>query len=540
MCGVSCNTNPFARTPIPMCKIPVMLWIANAAACFSGRHGAVTRQAQRHQLSRQTVYNHAQQVQEAIQVEHSEAPSRERLLQENQELRRENGRLWDWLSQTIEFPRAKQREFSILAIAMGLSVSQIADLLALILGATAAPARSTVNRWGLAAAAAVGKVLKRLDERCKGLVTTACPDEIFFHGRPVFVGVEPQSMTLILADKGDRLNRAAWLKKLVGWTALQYVVSDAGTVLQSALAWLAAQRRAAGAALQVSLDVFHTMREARRILKIYWNTVKKDWKAAEKADLRVAQFQRQGQYAYGPAGKARSAWTRVAKSMEHYDAAKAGWQRAKAALDLFRPDGSLNDRAWAQARVSEALPALAGKAFTTLRHLLQSPKAFAFLDRLHAELGRLPVSPELREALVRLFWLRRRARKGDDDGHHAKAILLQEVLCWKLAPDWQQWYSEVAGTLRTTVRASSAVESVNSVLRMHQSRHRNLGQGLLDLKRLYWNTRPFRKGWRRGRCPYQLLGLELPSYDFLALIRAELAGTVAPEGLDSTLQPSPG
>lgn len=523
-----------------MCKIPVALWIANAAACLSGHHGAVTRQAQVHQVSRQTVYNHAHEVQEAIQVEHSEAPSRERLLRENQELRRENGQLWGWLYQMIEFPRRKQREFGVLAIAMGLSVRQIADLLALILGTQAALGRSTVERWGLAAEAAAGKVLKRFDERCKGLVTMACLDETFFHGRPVFVGVEPQSMTLILADKGDRLDRAAWLKKLVGWDALRYVVSDAGTVLQSALASLTAQRRAAGAALQVSLDVFHTMREARRVLKIHWNKVKKDWKAAEKADLRVARFQRQGQYAYGPAGKARSAWIQVAKSMEHYDAARAGWQKAKAALELFGPDGRLNDRAWAEAQVTAALPALAGKEWTTLRHLLQSPKAFAFLDRLHAQLGRLPIDQELREALVRLWWLRHRARKGDADGHHAKAILLQEVLCWKLAPDWQRWYPEVDGTLGTTVRASSAVESVNSVLRMHQSRHRNLGQGLLDLKRLYWNTRPFRKGPRRGRCPYQWLGLDLPSYDFLALIQAEMAATVPPEGLDCNPEASPG
>ncbi len=506
-----------------MCKIPVVLWIANAAACFSGRHGAVTRQAQRHQVSRQTVYNHAHQVQEAVQLEHSEAPSRELLLRENQELRQENGRLWDWLYETIEFPRHKQREFGVLAIAMGLSVRQIADLLALILGSKAAPGRSTVNRWGLAAATAAGRVLKRLDERCKGLVKTACLDEIFFHGRPVFVGVEPQSMTLILADKGDRLDRTAWLQRLVGWDALRYVVSDAGTVLQSALTWMVAERQAAGTALQVSLDVFHTMKEARRVLKIHWNRVKKDWKAAEKADLRVARFQRKGEYAYKPAGAAYSAWTKVAHSMKSYDAVSAGWQMAKAALELFRPDGRLNDRAWAEARVSEALPALAGKAWTTLRHLLQSPKAFAFLDQLHAELGRLPIDQELREALVRLWWLRRRARK-DDDGHHAKAILLQEVLCWQLAPDWQRWYPKAVETLRTTVRASSVVESVNSVLRMHQSRHRNLGQGLLDLKRLYWNTRSIvRKGRRRGRCPYQLLGLDLSSYDFLTILQDESA-----------------
>lgn len=229
-----------------MFTLPISALIANAAARFSGRQGAVTRQAQDQQCSRQTVYNHASAVVEAIQVEHSDGPSRERLLHKNEELRLENGRLWDWLYQTIEFPRRKQQEFSVWAIAMGLSVNQIADLLAVILGTKAAPGRSTVNRWGLAAAASAGKVLERLDGRCKSLVTTACLDEIFFHGRPVFVGVEPRSMTLVLASKGDRLDRAAWLRRLVGWDALRYVVCDAGTVLQSALAWLAAQGRARG------------------------------------------------------------------------------------------------------------------------------------------------------------------------------------------------------------------------------------------------------------------------------------------------------
>jgi len=125
------------------------------------------------------------------------------LLQENQELRRENDRLWDCSPRRLSLAQAKQRQFSVLAIAMGLSLSQIRDLLALILGTKAAPARSTIHRWGLAAEAAAGKVLKRPSMGCcKGLVTMACPDEIFFHSRPVFVAVEPQSMTLILADKG--------------------------------------------------------------------------------------------------------------------------------------------------------------------------------------------------------------------------------------------------------------------------------------------------------------------------------------------------
>ena len=81
--------------------------------------------------------------------------------------------------------------------------------------------------------------------------------------------------------------------------------------------------------------------------------------------------------------------------------------------------------------------------------------------------------------------------------------------------------------LSQTVRASSAVECMNSVLRMHQSRHRTLTQGMLDLKRLYWNTRVFRGGKRKGRCPYEHLGLNLPSYDFWTLLQDELAAAFA-------------
>ena len=63
---------------------------------------------------------------------------------------------------------------------------------------------------------------------------------------------------------------------------------------------------------------------------------------------------------------------------------------------------------------------------------------------------------------------------------------------------------------------------MNSVLRMHQSRHRTLSQGMLDLKRLYGNTREFRGGKRRGRCPYEHLGLRLSSSRFWDLLRDEM------------------
>src|SRR5260370_33727586 len=56
---------------------------------------------------------------------------------------------------------------------------------------------------------------------------------------------------------------------------------------------------------------------------------------------------------------------------------------------------------------------------------------------------------------------------------------------------------------------------MNSVVRMHQARPRGLNQALLDLKRLWGNSRTFAEGKRKGQCPYRRLGLEPPTSDFL-------------------------
>ena len=40
---------------------------------------------------------------------------------------------------------------------------------------------------------------------------------------------------------------------------------------------------------------------------------------------------------------------------------------------------------------------------------------------------------------------------------------------------------------------------------------------------LYWNSRAFRSGKRRRRCPYEHLGLVLPSYDFWELLHTDPA-----------------
>jgi hypothetical protein len=75
--------------------------------------------------------------------------------------------------------------------------------------------------------------------------------------------------------------------------------------------------------------------------------------------------------------------------------------------------------------------------------------------------------------------------------------------------------------LRHAVRARRAVEGVNRVVRMPQGRHRHVRQEMRDRKRLYGHGRVFREGTRKGRSPYELLGLQLPTADWWHLLQMD-------------------
>src|SRR5262245_4972492 len=99
-----------------MFKIPVAVWIVNAAARLTGIQGEVAQQAHHADCSRQTVYDHARKVLAAVEAEHAGGPTRDELLRQNQLLRRENVQLWEWLGHCVEFPAGKQRQFAVTAI----------------------------------------------------------------------------------------------------------------------------------------------------------------------------------------------------------------------------------------------------------------------------------------------------------------------------------------------------------------------------------------------------------------------------------------
>lgn len=334
------------------------------------------------------------------------------------------------------------------------------------------------------------------------------------------VGIEPASLAAVFCHNAADRAAPTWKACLNRFASLQLVVSDNAKGITKAVSELAQERRGDPAAsiLEQGLDLFHGSREAKRVLATQWRYAEAAWQKAEAADVRVADARRQGVDARHVSRVARCAWDKAAVWLKRVEAFETAWTRARAAFELFTPEGRLNDRAQAESEIAAALDVLTGPAWSKVRNYLKDPRSLQFLDRMHRQLRQAEPRPDWRQAMAWRWYLRHRRWSPVDP----RRALVQAAACRNpLEPEEVASYDRVATVLRHTYRASSAVEGINSVLRMQQMRHRRMTQSMLDLKRLYWNSRQFQTGPRRGTCPYQILGLRLPTYHFWELLETD-------------------
>jgi hypothetical protein len=327
-------------------------------------------------------------------------------------------------------------------------------------------------------------------------------------------------MTAVFCDNAADRSAPTWEKQLASFDRLEFAISDAAGGISKAVSQLAQARRQDpnAPALDHGLDVFHTVMEAKRVLVKQWRMVEAAWEKAETADREVARSKQQGIDARGVARAAHAAWDRATALFEPTERLEAAWGRAHAALDLFRADGQLNDRVHARAEIAEAVQGLFGPDWSKVRHFLNDPRSLSFLDRMHRRLELAEPDAGGREAMAWRWWLlHRRVECSDPLMRLVRAVGRDR----KLSEPEQASFDRVSAVLGDTFRASSAVECMNSVLRMQQSRHKRMTQPMLDLKRLYWNCHEFRSGPRKKACPYQALGLSLPTYDFWTLLQTD-------------------
>jgi hypothetical protein len=158
-------------------KLPVRSRILNAAAVFSGQHGAVTRQAEPAGCSRQTVYQHAHKLEQRLGDEPAaDLPTEDRPRPEAV------AATGPAAGPRILLDKGELKESATTAFAMGLSLRRIEDLIGVLLPADAVPDHSTLGHWAQAEAVRAGAVLAALDPACAERVKTLALDEIFFGG----------------------------------------------------------------------------------------------------------------------------------------------------------------------------------------------------------------------------------------------------------------------------------------------------------------------------------------------------------------------
>src|SRR5215831_18203194 len=202
--------------------------IGNAAAVVSGTWGAVTRRAHQSGSSRTTVYMHAQRMVQAVASAQAGGSSYDALGHENERLKAENAALRQAWAEAEALSEAKQRAFAGSGWAMGLSLSQIVTLFAIVLPWGAVPSRAMIGRWVQAAAAQAGRLLVVLDLACRARVRVLCLDEIFLHRAPVLMAIELHSMAWMAGQRGPDRSGERWREVLAHWPSLEHIIADGG------------------------------------------------------------------------------------------------------------------------------------------------------------------------------------------------------------------------------------------------------------------------------------------------------------------------
>jgi hypothetical protein len=505
-----------------MNTLPPQLRIANTAAVCDGPYGAVTRQASLSGTSRQALYRDAPRVVRA--VDGSDHRQRlQDLSEDNDRLRAEEDRLHRQLQHAVVLDTDQLACFAATAQAEGVSLP-VARRLLLPFLKQRTPSVPQLGRWAHTAAQKADALLSVLDAVARPRVEQVAADEIFFGRRPCLMVVEQHSLCWLTGRLADDRNGDTWAEEFRRLPNLRQVTRDGGTGLAKGVAVVNQERQARGDdTIADQEDHFHTLREGRRALRQMQQRVCRAIDAAAAAHHREQRKARRTGSRQGTATVTAQAERHAAAAVEAGVAVEKAWATLRDALQLFTPTGELNTRARAEGIIAAALPVLDDPVWAKTRRALTRPQLLTFLDRTHEQLAALPLSPSVRDAAVQAEGLRQRPeglREASPSGAALRGVLLATGLVLALAgAEGTEAVAQVRQVLRQAWRASSLVECLNSVARMQQSRHRRMTSGLLALKRLYWNCRPFRTGRRREQTPYGLLGVPLPTTDWWELLR---------------------
>ena len=496
-----------------MCMVPPLQRLASASAVFLGQHGDVTRQAQQRGVSRQCLYRQADSALRDLDATlHQQQIAS--LIEQVADLETRLQQLQAEQRHCVVLNAQLQAEFACTAQAEGVSLPVARRLLAVLLR-DQTPSVAALGRQTRQAGLRAGPLLEVIDQHARPCADQAAGDEIFFGQKPVLMLVEPESQYWLSGRLSPSRDGEQWDKELQQLPNLEHLVRDGGKGLQNGLARVNARRQEQQQEpISEQLDHFHTLREGRRALRKTQAKAERAWTAAEEADKKQARQRRQGESETGYATQAVLKWQKAEAAFHDWERDESVLEQIRQALLPFTAEGEPNSRERAMAAVQALAEQLQGEQWDKFKRQLRQPETYTYLDRLKGKNDELAVPQEVKEAVVQSEGIRHNPQLLRGEGPKQAAmrgmLLVCSVVIAQAGDVGQQALAAVRQALRCLGRASSCVEGLNSVVRMQQGRHRKMTQELLDLKRLYWNLRPFRTGRRKNTCPYQRLGVPLP------------------------------
>lgn len=378
-----------------------------------------------------------------------------------------------------------------------------------------------------------GQVLAQQDTSPLQQVIVA-RDETFFQNWPLLLVIEPVSSTILLAQACPDRQAETWGAALL---LAQEQGATIGGIVEDMARMYPKSQQEAGLELPVQKDLWHIQRDGGQVRRALERAA---YGATEQLLTLEKQLLKQwdDQLFLDKYIPADAAETRLYEQHDHF----VHWlTHLIDALELVDwRSGEIRERATNAWVLSETLTALEDiehpkvqKWVKTLRR--HQPQLLTSLDWLATTLAdflpdlvrQLP-HPVRQRAFCRTVARHWRLTQALINGHtHFTSLAHQaqaDLHSWLAQqPHLQPLADRLLALLDAAGRTSSMIENVNGLLQsfLHQHRaFRNLDtlQLYLNLFTLWHNMRPFQRGKRQGKSPWQIAGIDPGSHDWLALL----------------------
>jgi hypothetical protein len=454
--------------------------IASAYFVIFGQYGDVTRHAQARGLSRQAIYHEAHTLQQTARHQLQQIQELQAQLEKAQQtIAAQEQRL----ALSVVLDEDKQAELASFGQGRGISLPDTRAYIDLLIPGQGLSV-ATLGRRAQAAGKQAGALLPVFDEFTRARVRDAAADEIYVKA-PVRMVVEQESLCWVSGCLTESVDGEGWYEEFKQLPNLEQVARAGGTALKKGLALVNAARAQQDQKLVVDQgDHFHALWSGTGLRKAEQHAHKM-FAAAEEAQQKWQLSQQRGEKEgwRGACQRAWRAWEKAEEAMDAWSALERQWDKTKGALRLITPAGELNTRAQAEQVLATTLPELPDKDFAKVKRALQQPEMLNYLDQVQKKVAELPYAAEVKQAALRQECLRRSPELLKGEGPSAAALrgvlLACAVVLSKSGALGEAAVAGVRDIFRRAYRASSLVECINSVLRMQQSRHRKMTQGML-------------------------------------------------------------